>query len=261
MFEAFEEAIRADLDDLRNGSMEKAVELSAQTRQHFNATTLPMYFTGAPDARLILIHLNPKQPNIYAPIPNAQLSVPTFEQYWSNHKTFGNQMYGSSSPRTHKSPFDHKQIRFLRPFGTIPFVHEHTADDRFKNLELALDQKLQLELIPYGSATFNSAGFTPAILQPHMERILAVVAASPRDYVLFCGQVFELFLRDFITTTHRFKLVKKDGQPTQNEARFSNLEVEYQGQAIRAGLAHSFAQQGIPMTAYAQRCKEMYGFQ
>jgi hypothetical protein len=209
MLEAFKEAIRADLNDLRtNGYMEKAVALSAQTHQHFNSTTLPMYFTGAPDAQLVLIHLNPKQPNEYASRRSQQQPVPSFEQYWTDHQTFGKQMYGTSSPRTHKSPFDHKQIRFLRPFGTIPFVPEHARADRFTNLELALDQKLQLELIPYGSARFSSAGFTAATLQPHMERILDVVVAYPRDYVLFCGQVFELFLRDFITKTHRFKLVR-----------------------------------------------------
>ena len=262
MLEAFKETIRTDLDDLRaNRRMQKAVMLTAATGQHFNSITLPMYFTGAPDARLVLIHLNPKQHNEHPHTPTHQQSIPAFEQYWGDHQTFGNKMYGISSPRTHKSPFDHKQIRFLRPFDTIPFVHEQTRDDRFTNLELALDQKLQLELIPYGSATFSSAGFTALILQPHMERVLAVVAASPRDYVLFCGQIFELFLHEYITKTHRFKLVKKDGEPTQNEVRFSNLEINYHGRVIRAGLAHSFAQMGIPMAAYAEQCKEMYGFQ
>ena len=261
MLEAFKEAVRTDLDDLRNGRMDKAVMLTATTGQHFNSTTLPMYFTGAPQARLVLIHLNPKQHNDHAPRRIDQQAIPTFEQYWADHQTFGNRMYGSSSPRTHKSPFDHKQIRFLRPFGTIPFVHEQTRNDRFINLELALDQKLQLELIPYGSTMFSSTGFTAPILQPHMERILDVISAYPRDYVLFCGQIFELFLHNYIIKTHRFKLVKNDGEPTQNETRFSNLKIEYHGQVIQAGLAHSFAQQGIPMTAYAEQCKQMYGFQ
>jgi hypothetical protein len=52
-----------------------------------------------------------------------------------------------------------------------------------------VDHKLQLELVPYGSTSFATRGFTPEVLGPHFGRILATIAVVPRRYVLFCGAV------------------------------------------------------------------------
>ena len=48
----------------------------------------------------------------------------SFEEHFDAYRRFGAGMYGPDSPRTHRSPFDHKQIRFLRPFGVIDFVED-----------------------------------------------------------------------------------------------------------------------------------------
>jgi hypothetical protein len=174
------------------------------------------------------------------------------------HQQFGKTLYGSASPRTHRSPFDHKQIRFLKPFNVLPFVEERTDEDRFTNLELVVDKKLQLELIPYGSNNFTSQGFTSSLLAPHIERILEVLSACPRKYVLFCGRIFEAFFHQYIIHTHVFHLKKNDGTQTQNKARFSNIRLTFKNKTLHAGIAHSFAQQGIPMGAYGHQCKTLY---
>ncbi len=121
-----------------------------------------------------------------------------------------------------------------------------------------MNDKLQMELIPYGSDSFSSRGFTEAILQPHIERVLDVVAACPRDYVIFCGGIFEELFRTSIIDNHEFKLTKNNGKPSKNRARFANLRFEYKDRTIFAGLAYTFAQQGIPMADYGQKCKELY---
>ena len=46
---------------------------------------------------------------------------------------------------------------------------------------------------------------------------------------------------------------------TRQKARFSRLRFEHQGQALGAGLAHSFARQGIPMEDYGRQCAALYG--
>jgi len=112
---------------------------------------------------LVLVHLNPKQRDNLAPVYQGPLWLPTFDAYIDYHQHFGKHHYGSQSQRTHKSPFDHKQIRFLRPFGVINFVEQKAKEDTYTNLERVIDDKLQLELIPYGSATFNTRHFTPEI--------------------------------------------------------------------------------------------------
>jgi hypothetical protein len=121
-----------------------------------------LHTVGDPAARLVLVHLNPKHRNNDAPTYQGERWLPTFEQYWEHFQHFGERTCGPNSPRSWRSVFDHKQIRFLRPFGVIDF-----GADVWQNLERVIDHKLQLELVPYGSDTFSNSGFTPAILRPH----------------------------------------------------------------------------------------------
>jgi hypothetical protein len=88
--------------------------------------------------------------------------------------------------------------------------------------------------------------------------VLEVIAASPRDYVIFCGGIFEELFSSSVTDIHEFKLTKNSGEPARNNARFANLRFEYKDRTILAGLAHTFAQQGIPMADYGRKCKELY---
>lgn len=259
MFESFQQAIAADITEfLETGQMQRAIQLKNQTGQHFNHNEYPMYFAGRLDARLVLIHLNPKQRNNCATKYEGKFWLPDVDSYMDYHTHFGQKVHDSNQTRRHKSPFDHKQIRFLRPFGVLPFVEERTPADRTTNLVHVIDEKLQLELIPYGSDMFSIQGFTPQILEPHLIRILNVISAAPRDYVIFCGRIFEDLFRDNITKRHTFTLTKKDGTPTKSHARFANLSFTYHGQAIRAGIATSFAQQGIPMGDYGAQCHARY---
>lgn len=68
----------------------------------------------------------------------------------------------------------------------------------WQNLERIIDQKLQVELVPYGSSAFDTGKFPPQVLRPHWKRVLRLIAAYPRDYVLFCGAVFEPLVRKHV---------------------------------------------------------------
>lgn len=152
-------------------------------------------------------------------------------------------------------------MRFLRPFNANDFVPDSVPGHVKVNLVRALDNKLQLELIPYASPTFSGRDFTSAILAPHFERVLGVIASYPRDYVIFCGVVFDRLLsignalvaRD----DHRFHLPTSKGISV-GEYRFSNVTLRYRGSTINAGIAQSFATQGLPMPAYGAKCHELY---
>jgi len=91
-----------------------------------------------------------------------------------------------------------------------------------------LTHKLQLELIPYGSDTFSARGFTEEVLQPHYERIMSVICAHPRRYILFCGSVFEVLFDGYIVDQHEFRLRKKDGSFTRQRARFANCSSPFE---------------------------------
>lgn len=256
---AFIDEMRAEVDEfIATGEVKRARELSARAGEDFSHSEWPHYFTGDLDASLVLVHLNPKRESD----PRRRVEGPgrykTFEDYFDAYRHFGAHRYGPESPRTHRSPFDHKQIRFLRPFGVIDFLEGRRPEDRFANLERVIDQKLQLELIPYASVSFSSRGFDDETLRPHYARIMRVIAARRRSFVLFCGGVFEQLLARYVADQHAFRLQKNDGTPTRQRARYANLLLEHEGTSFHAGLAHSWAQQGIPMASYAEQIRERY---
>jgi len=249
--------VARDLDDLRSqGRLSAATRLSTGSGQQFNAGTLPLYFTGDLEARLVLVHLNPKQRDSVDRWSGGP--VPGVKEYVADHASFGQRMYGPTSGRRHRSAFDHKQIRFLRPFGVIDFLDENQPDARFQNLERAIDQKLQMEVIPYGSDRFRTQGMTSELLAPHWDRLLDTIATHDRSIVLFCGVVLGQLLQPYVTKEHRFRLPKADGSLTQNEARFANLRLEHEGRTLLAGLAYSYAQRGLPLGAYGAECSSRY---
>ena len=243
---------------LEKGSMPAARDLASATGEHFNHNEPPLFFTGDLDASFVLVHLNPKQRDITSDEPPASLPFRSFEEYFDVCRHFGARMYGPAASRAHRAQFDHKQIQFLEPFGVIDFVDEHGEEDRFTNLERVLDGKLQLELIPYGSDSFSARGLSRDLLKPHHDRLMSVITAKPRDYVIFCGAVFERLMGPNVLREHRFRLEKADGSKTRDEYRFANLRLPYKETEIKAGLALSWARQGIPMSRYAEAVRDRY---
>jgi hypothetical protein len=155
-----------------------------------------MYFTGDLDAPVVLVHLKPKQADDAV---ETAFPVSTFEQYFDVHRNWGARMYGSDGYREFKSRFDRKQVRFLRPFNVIDFGPDANEDGLLRNLERVVDHKLQLELVPYGSDTFNASAFGVPEVKAHFQRVLRVIAATKRKYVEaangslgLAGEVFAL---------------------------------------------------------------------
>jgi hypothetical protein len=244
---------------LATGRMEAAVEMSRATGQHFNHNEWPLFFTGDLDASFVLVHLNPKQADNYEErAANPRERFASWEENWDFCRHYGAITYGREGDRKWRSRFDQKQIRFIRPFKVIEFADDGSPDAIWINLERVVDHKLQMELIPYGSDKFSTRGFAKSVLQPHYDRLMSVITAVPRKYVFFCGSVFEPILRDYIVKEHRFRLTKKDGTLDRATSRFANLLLPHEGRQISAGLAHSWPRQGIPMTSYAEECRDRY---
>jgi len=245
---------QADFDELKtSGAMRRAVELADATGEDLAVDRPPMYFTGRFDAELVLVHLNPKLSDRMAELDAA------FESFVDRHRRFGYHHWVVDS--TYRSAFDHKQVRFLRPFGTIDFVDGTSSAIRRGNAALALDEKLQLELVPYASASFRTNRYTPDVLRPHFDRVLGAITAYERRYVLFCGKVFDDLLdRSGLLAArrdHSFTLPTRRGTST-NKYRFSTVVIRHGKADIRAGVARSFATQGIPMLAYGRKVRELY---
>ena len=125
-----------------------------------------------------------------------------------------------------------------------------------------IDQKLQLELIPYASPDFRSgrADHARTLLNAHYERVISVITAVPRDYVIFCGAIFDRLIAQHTAARndHAFRLEKQDGTLMRDRSRFSQVTLTTPNGVIAAGIAQSWARQGIPMGAYARTIKTLY---
>ena len=214
----------------------------------------PHFFTGDPNADLVLIHLNPKRDKKDW---NKKCHFKNFDSYWDSYVKFGAFHYGKDSKRNHKSPFDHKQIRFLKPFGLLPLDNQ----DKLKNLENVIDCKLQIELVPFGSPDFLYRKIGVKNLKPFIEQLESLIMEHQRKYVIFCGRVFEHILKDSIQskTTHEFKLTKKDGKPTKSNFQVINITLNVGKANLKACIAPQFAKQGYPVMEYGRKVKELYG--
>ena len=246
--------VRKDFEDwLKTGYCNTATKLNDAIGQEYFDISNPHYFTGDINAELVLVHLNPKR-NKSDYKQKSKFS--NFSEYWHFHANFGEYHYGETSTKTHKSPFDHKQIRFLKPFNIISF----SETDIYYNLQRVIDKKLQIELIPYGSPNFEYDKINVKNIKEFIENTLKLISSSPRKYIIFCGKIFQQLLNPYITshTDYNFKLAKKDGSETKNHYKFIKITLNIEEQIINAGIAPHFAIQGAPISSYGAMIANLY---
>ncbi|MEI6697248.1 MAG: hypothetical protein WCO13_14435 [Bacteroidota bacterium] len=237
-----------------NGCCEEAVLLNNKIGKPYFDTASPHFFTGDLKAELVLVHLNPKRSKDSFGCKNKYIS---FEHYLEHFVTFGKKSYGIASSRTHKSPFDHKQVRFLKPFDLLPF----RDGDKYYNLEIVVDKKLQIELVPFGSPDFNYSLIGTKNIKPFIERIINLLLSCERKYIIFCGKVFVELLQPYILKQkiHTFKLNKINGNLTIDNFEVICVQIIYNEKTINAAIAPQFAKQGYPVFQYGEMIKNLYG--
>lgn len=239
------------------GKCSDAVRLNnliSDSEKYFDETN-PGFFYGDLKAPLVLVHLNPKRGENDAPVYNTKFK--SFDEFWTYYTFFGKNKYGNIDPSNPPyKKFDLKQIRFLKAFRILPF----TNNNQYQDLEIVIDKKLQIDLIPFGSPSFDSTLITDH-LQPYFDRLFEVILSVERKYIIFCGAAFKKIKIPNITKQkeHNFNLVKKDGSYTKNEFELVNVEIDYKGQGIQFSIATHFAVQGIPMDKYGEKVAELYG--
>lgn len=251
----YKEIIRKNFEEWKTqGFCNEAVELNEKIGMEYFDTAQPHFFTGDLNAKVALIQLNPKR-NEGA--WKQECDISSFDEYWNDYTHFGEKQYGVNSSRKHKSKFDSKQILFLKPFNVLPFVE----NDVYHNLEVVVDQKLQMELVPFGSPNFDYKKIGVENLSPYIKNLLEVLISADRKYIIFCGRVFQELLKDFIIKekTHSFNLEKVDGSITKQEYNIINIKLKYNNKEITACIAPQFAQQGCPIKKYGEKISSLYG--
>lgn len=256
------EQIEIDFNEWKkNGECKRAVELNNQIGEKYFDTTNPHYFTGNLNSEITLVHLNPKrginkkgrrQEGWYE-----TCSFSSFEEYLKDYQNFGKTYYDINSKRNHKSPFDHKQIRFLRPFNILNINNK----DKYLNLQNVIDDKLQIELIPYGSSDFSYSKVGIKNIAPFVESIIETIGSTKRKYIIFCGRVFKDILNPYVVKQkeYNYNVLKNDGTLYWRDFEIVNIHIKFKEIDFNASIAVDFAVNGYSESRYAKRIKELYG--
>jgi hypothetical protein len=135
-------------------------------------------------------------------------------------------------------------------------------EDESKNLENVIDQKLQLELVPFASSSFKYKKSDICSFDPYMERILKFLTQSQkRDYIIFCSRIFEQLLKNYVidSNSFKFKFEKVDSTKSKLCYEIINLKIKFDNKELICAIAPQFAMQGCPVGNYGQMIKECYG--
>ncbi len=173
--------------------------------------------------------------------------------------------------------FDFKQACFLMhwPESGINLINGDLSHRTVQqqNMVNVIEQKLQLELLPYGSNTINTSQLLkafelkPDLLSPYIENLLALITLHPRKYVLFGSRVFQQLFRAYHIRVKPIILQEnpeiKIQHITKNSLSFSCMRLQWENQTVDAGIAHSFARRDLPnayqkMAAYGLACYRYY---
>jgi hypothetical protein len=236
---------------INNGVCSDAEILNLEINEHYFDTSNPHFFTGDINAKLVMVQLNPKREKISF----SKKATNNFEYFFDYYSNYGKYVYGEKSTKIFKSKFDQKLIRFLRPLDIIDLNDK----DIFKNLENVVDQKLQIEFIPFGSPSFDYNIIPSHFLKKYLENILCLISSTQRSCVIFGGRVFSLILSPYIKErkVYRFKLQKTNGEISKNEYEIEKVEIYFEDKSFTAFIAPHFAIQGMPVEAYGRKLKEL----
>lgn len=246
----------------KSGHCQRAIHLNEKIGYDYFDTSNPQYFVGNLESEIVLVHLNPKRGQSkngndkkgwYKACPE---NYRNFDDYLNNFLHFGEKHYGETSEKKHKSLFDHKQIRFLRPFNVLKLNNQ----DKYINLKNVIDDKLQLELVPYGSPNFNYKKIDSKILQPFVHDLIGLISAYDRKYIIFCGRVFIDLLEPYLSKIkkYKFNVKKNNGTDFRFDFDIINIEITFNDMKINATIAPQFALNGYSEERYGKKIKDLY---
>lgn len=291
-----DERIRQDLQDLlTKREIDAAVELSnelfdevAPQKHAISAHGMPGYYAGDRNAKTIMVMLNPgansekKDDNCNEALRKYGIdksSLETFIDSYHLHCQSGVEKDLDKDGKIRIDNFDIKQAAFLKDWvDSGVSIHTDFPCDVKEARELhrgvrvnVLEQKLQLELIPYASQKFRSISTKKLRhLFPYLETALdEIFRVDNRKYVIFCSKFFERLLKAYSNEQNKdFQITllekkSKSGILSNGNVYCSTVKIVYQGKELIAIIAHTFPNQSLPnayeqMRQYGKFCYECW---
>ena len=268
---------------LVNGKITSAISLSRdltnlmKSPMYFSHFSEPHYPTFNQDAKTVFVHLNPgaglgninsedeyysqtwdKQRNAdgYKLSSNASIDewINAYSESWKNYAHY------RFVVKNEFDNFDYKQACFLLHWENsgIDLIKGNLKDREIQqtNSVNVINQKLQLELFPYGSNTIDTNKIVkafelePSIIAPYIENLLDTIVLHPRKYVLFGSRVFSYLFKIYHQKVQAIIEIEEVEQKftgiTKNSLAFSFVRLNWKNQQINAGIAHSFPRRDLP---------------
>ena len=270
--EKLDDRIREDLTFLFQGKeIERAVDLSRNMEMPFSTRGEPAHFFGDRNASTVMVMLNPG-----CDAKEADKKFKEVSKNW-NRKSLGafiksykqTKIKGTKceSEKGKLDSFDVKQSVFLKSwYGCeIDFPKDYESkENKLKACECVLQQKLQLELVPFASRTFTLNANQRKYLIPYLNDCLEEIFSKERKYVVFCGRIFEQLFKDACTkkiidnlTIDKKKVsLKKKKQTGGLNAWCCVVRFDYGNQKRKVLIANTFASQAL---TNAYELMEQYG--
>lgn len=255
--ESFINRFKEDFDQYWNyGKIERAYK--NDPRKIVRCDMPPNPFSGNLFAETVMVNLNAGIPSgeIESPKNLSEKGINCFEEYYDYLFNFGERRYIDEAS---VDAFDMKQVAFLLNYDqkTNHLGFDYVGDTNqicahLVNLRKLLSNRCQLELIPYGSARFDTRDFNNEHTLNYFKDLLRVICSVEREVLFFNGAIFrQLFgmynsdIQVSLTPKIGAHLLKKDGTITKRKYYYSNGILTYENKKTRIIICDSFAQQGL----------------
>ncbi len=259
--EKIKKTIEKDVNEMLKGraisqaiALNDSLDKNTKKEYLFNVDDV-QYFVGNPESEIVMVHLNPKKNGGGRLYPGEYSS---FEKYVDFYTNFGTYRYGDKAKTKHNMKFDGKIVELFKGADIMDF--DKALGNKRKEVEKAMNEKFQIELIPYGSSKFNYRIIPKSILEDHINRVLNWILLKDRKVVLFCGKVFVEILKNNDKVKlgkgeqRKLKLTKGDGE---DKYYSTIIPVSISGLSGKAFILPSFSRQGINQLEYGKFLKNV----
>ena len=271
---------------LEGKEISSAVDVSKAIKDRISYIGLPSYFFGNREANTVVINLNPGEAASICDdawgkrTEGFGSSIESFvDSYLERQRTYGDKHGITKSGKA--DSFDVKQAAFLAPWegsgiGLQPNPNWDSEQCRMEAKTKVINNKLQLELVPYASAKFDINRNEISRFCPYIETLLNEIFSRERTYVIFASAKFEYLFKHYNkkTGTETFTFGKlynpkqslkqlHDGTEGKLRIKCRVIWIQYQGKKQQALIAHTFPSQGLGkaydlMQTYGRLCYEQW---
>lgn len=207
----FEKVIEQQLDQLLKGNelsevkeLNKVIQSRCKDEVEYvkyklSATALPMYFTGDLESNIVFVELNPgpgaglldtkitdNKIEMFKFECDEVIKIKSYDDYMNFYRNFGKHKIEHQKNKNQKiKTFDQKQLNFFKGFGLFDLEKKEHFD--YDDMLRVRDSKLQLEIVPYMSESFDFNKIPREYLSSRLKSLIDIIESKKREFIFITG--------------------------------------------------------------------------